>query len=240
MSYNIGSLLLKNYLFNGHINGTKIFTRYLNVRGKRTRHPNLGNITEYLVKEGVPQLLQRNVKSEYIDENIKLRITTVAKSPYLKNYKVQGKMKYEGSMAVLRMLVKSFILDRNCHFHITSVHTKLKGELSEDEVKRKNEYDTLNDKLLISWQSCLPDEIVCKYEKTSPIVDEGETRLKGEEVSKDESNSANSQNSTRRGKFISGKFIFEFNDDNTKIIVQTIENIEMISYKKLKKVLTMC
>ncbi|EDO18203.1 hypothetical protein Kpol_543p33 [Vanderwaltozyma polyspora DSM 70294] len=207
---------------------------------------NLGLITEYLKDDGIPNLLQKNFNNKFIDNEIKLRVKTVDQNNLLfKEYSIQGKKKYNISMKMIRLILNKFIIDKNCHFHVMSV----KSILNDDNLdSNRNDFVTDNDKLIIKWHSCLPNEGRCKYDteelnKKSLLKQNILEKIFSEKTY----NSNNSyedeiedirNTSTANEVNISGKFIFEFNDNNDKIIVHTIENIEMIDYRNIKRVLS--
>lgn len=213
------------------------------------RHANLGQVTEYLTKEGVPNILQKNLDDEYLNDDIKLRLlpTTHPYFPVL-----SGKSKYKASMNAIRLLTNKLILTRKSQVRITSAITLLKDK--EDSILKARNFNccTKNDKLVIKWQSCSSKEecdklIIDVSGKVTPfpkmkdskppfleyVLDPPSKPISGEAV-RAQVKSLNSKEiedgSTSR--IIKGVFIFEFNEDNSQVIVHTIEEIEMIDYEK--------
>lgn len=208
------------------------------VRFTSSRHSNLGEISEYLLKAGVPNLLQKSLEDRYLDEQIRLRFLPTT-HPYFPT--LQGKTKYKASLNAIRLISSKLILKKICQLHITSATTLLRE-------KRDNRYNcvTPNDKLVVRWQSCTPDETIehdrgkstsvpqnLWNDSTPPIVDyilhPSGKKLSGEMITSDKS-LVGEQDLMNR--VVKGIFIFEFNEDNSKIMVHTFEQVEMIDYNK--------
>lgn len=224
--------------------------RYL--RYYSLRRTNLGEITEYLINDGVPNFLQRSIKDSYLDEHIKLRLLPTT-HPYMPI--LQGRTKYKASLNAIRLITNNLILKKKCLLHINSVTTLLKDK--EESLLKAKHYNciTQNDKLVIKWQSCSLDEgynhAIDNGKVTSipelnlsngsppPVIDyilhPSTKPFSGEMVSAhidhhDASAQRNPNNSVSR--IVKGIFIFEFNEENTQIVVHTIENVEMIDFDK--------
>ncbi|QLQ80758.1 hypothetical protein HG537_0E01130 [Torulaspora globosa] len=212
------------------------------VRCYSFRHSNLGQITEYLVKEGVPNLLQTSFEDRYLDEQIRLRFlpTTHPYFPVL-----QGKTKYKASLNAIRVISNKLILNKDCKLHINSVTTLLR-----DNKTHRYNCVTENDKLIVKWQSCTPQETF-KHSGTQGKVSSVPQNLltdtappvvkyilhpTGKPISKEmisneeplvaENNLIN--------RVVKGIFVFEFNEDNSKISVHTFEDVEMIDFNKVE------
>lgn len=224
--------------------------RYL--RYYSLRHSNLGEITEYLCKDGVPNFLQRSIKDSYLDEHVKLRLLPTT-HPYMPI--LQGKTKYKASLNAIRLITNNLILKKTCLLHINSVTTLLKDK--EESLLKAKQYNciTQNDKLVIKWQSCSSDEgsnhaadngKVTSIPKLNlsngsppPVIDyilhPSTKPFSGEMVSahidrQGSSTQSNPNNSVSR--IVKGIFIFEFNEENTQVAVHTIENVEMVDFDR--------
>ena len=131
-----------------------------------TRHANLGMMTNYLTKEGVPNLLQETISDQYLDENIQLRLLPTT-YPYIPT--INGKVKYKASLNAIRLIVKNFILNDTCRIHISSVKTILAKD-KEHSGKGKGDpfvgFVTDNDKLIIKWQTCISNDDCSKIHVT--------------------------------------------------------------------------
>ncbi|GCE97327.1 hypothetical protein ZYGM_004882 [Zygosaccharomyces mellis] len=198
------------------------------------RHSNLGHITTYLTAEGVPNLLQRSLLNEYLDDHISLRLLPTT-HPYIPV--LQGKGKYRASMNAVRLLATKFVLQDKAKLKIDKVITVLRGE--------KTNYNciTSNDKLVIKWRSCEEgDGSVGTCEKD---VNLGKVRNVGE-VDTSSPIISHILNPTKHEltseidytqqllRLIRGIFIFEFNEDNSCILVHTIDNVEMVDFDKIQ------
>ncbi|CCE92424.1 Mco32p TDEL_0E01810 [Torulaspora delbrueckii] len=217
---------------------TKLFKGGGSIRYQSSiRHANLGEISEYLLKVGVPNMLQKSLEDRYLDENIRLRFLPTT-HPYFPA--LQGKTKYKASLNAIRLISNKLILKKNCQLHITSATTLLRD-------KEDNRYNCVTpcDKLVIKWQSCLPGENIKHLrgkttsvpqnllsDSTPPIVDyilhPSGKKFSGEMIRDD--GSLVQENLINRA--VKGIFIFEFNDDNSRILVHTFEDVEMIDYDK--------
>ncbi|CAI4063319.1 hypothetical protein SUVZ_07G2900 [Saccharomyces uvarum] len=242
---------------------------------------NLGEITDYLVGKGVPNLLQNMFKESVLDENITLRLFPTS-HPYIPV--LHGRSKYKASMNAIRMIVRKFVLDEECRLHISLVKTSTSTSQGGEFKDFSQNYNTItpNDKLVIKWQSCVPEDR-CKISKPE-INDELKEKKDGVEgknpfsmksvpvidyilhptinnlnqkvVTEYIDNAAEKsiQNFNKNGdikegktgkydtikkskvkrlsRLIRGTFIFEFNEENSKILVHTIEDVELIHYEK--------
>lgn len=244
---------------------------------------NLGQITDYLVDKGVPNLLQKMFEESVLADNIIFRLFPTS-HPYIPV--LHGKSKYKASLNAMRMIVRKFILGEECRLHISSVKT-LTSTLHDGETKSVSQnYNTItcNDKLVIKWQSCVPEDH-CRISKLEindrlkekkrgngdnsalsvrsvPVIDyilhptvnhlnqsviseyienaaekSVEKSFSTSEDSKEDENKKTDGDSKRNKKkslsrLIRGTFIFEFNEENSKILVHTIEDVELIHYEK--------
>ncbi|SJM83644.1 uncharacterized protein ZBIST_1189 [Zygosaccharomyces bailii] len=195
-----------------------------------TRHSNLGKLTNYLVSQGVPNLLQTPLESKYIDDNIKLRLFPTT-HPYIPV--LQGRNKYRASMNAIRLLANKFVLRKGTRLRINAVSTILQEETS------KYNCITTNDRLVVKWQSCAPhagEEEMGKDHEIALVRD-----VRGIKASSPVINHimnpatnklTNEIESTQRPRFVRGIFIFEFNKDNSSILVHTIDSVEMVDFEK--------
>lgn len=196
------------------------------------RHSNLGHITTYLTTDGVPNLLQRPLLNEYLDAHITLRLLPTT-HPYIPV--LQGKGKYRASMNAIRLLATKFVLQDKAKLKIDKVITILREE--------KTNYNciTSNDKLVIKWQSCNEGDgnlgscekdvklgrirNVGEVDTSSPVINHILNPTKNELTSEIDY--------TRQvPRLVRGIFIFEFNQDNSSILVHTIDNVEMVDFDR--------
>jgi len=115
-----------------------------------TRITNLGEITNYLIKDGVPNLLLKNYNDNYISDSIKLRLfPTLGYIPI-----INGRTKFNGSMNALRLILSTFILDVNIkHLHIHSIKNSIDNSESNPYAYYKN-----SQKIIVKWSTCSPEE----------------------------------------------------------------------------------
>ncbi|CCE64893.1 hypothetical protein TPHA_0J00700 [Tetrapisispora phaffii CBS 4417] len=217
---------------------SRIFARF---QSSQRKIANLGSIVEYLRNDGIINLLDKNFEQKYIDENIRLRILYLrSNNDLINHYNIcSGRRKYNGSINVVRLIMNNFLFDRKPHLHILSTETVV----GQKAPSKTYEYVTDNDKIVIRWQTCVLNDNKTRYHRdgrytknnmhhllqphlVEKIRTQDETKLKDNDTRMDD------------GKNISGKFIFEFNDDNSKILVHTIENIEIIKNKNYSKLLS--
>lgn len=213
------------------------------------RHANLGTMTEYLTKKGVPNFLQEPFEDSIIDKNIKLRLlpTTHPYFPVL-----SGKTKYKASINAIRLLTNKLILTRRSQLLITSVLTLLRDD--KDSLAKQKQFNccTKNDKLVINWQSCSSKEECEKpirnqkgrvtpfptmKDSKPPFLDfvfhPSSKSVSGDAVSAQvDSLNPYETNDSKNSRIIKGVFIFEFNDDNSHILAHTFEDIQMIDFEK--------
>ncbi|CAI4062764.1 hypothetical protein N7582_002213 [Saccharomyces uvarum] len=242
---------------------------------------NLGDITDYLVGDGVPNLLQKMLKESVLDDNITLRLFPTS-HPYIPV--LHGRSKYKASLNAIRMIVRKFVLDEECRLHISSVKTLTSASQGGESKAIPQNYNTItsNDKLVIKWQSCVPgdrckipkpeinDELKGREDgvekenpftmKSVPVIDyilhptlnslnqrvvteyidnaaekyvqnfNENGDIKGGKTGKDDT--IKKGKVKRLSRLIRGTFIFEFNEENSKILVHTIEDVELIHYEK--------
>lgn len=200
----------------------------------------MGQITEYLLEEGVPNLLQKSLKDCYLDEHIQLRFlpTTHPYFPVL-----QGRTKYKASLNAIRLISNKLILKKDCQLHINSVTTLLR-----DSPDHRYNCVTNNDKLVVKWQSCTPQETfkhggtqgkVSSVPKsflteTAPPIVKYILQPTGKPLSNDMFGNEEPlvAESDLVNRVVKGVFVFEFNEDNSKISVHTFEDMEMIDFNK--------
>ncbi|KAL3229541.1 hypothetical protein RNJ44_01677 [Nakaseomyces bracarensis] len=225
---------------------------------------NLGNLANYLKNTGVPNLLQENLKESILDEAIVLRLLPIA-HPYIPN--LHGLIQYNASMNAIRLIMRKFVLEETSRIKILS-SKRISGAQGEDirQQCKLSPYLTNNDKLLIKWQSCLPQNAdpiepedddfnktftfssndSLEQKKGSPILDyilqknpAGSPNLSPGLISQhitigNKLTSMNNDDTTDNEftRIVNGIFVFEMNEDNTKITVHTIENVELIDYER--------
>ena len=145
------------------------------------RIANLGDTTKYLLDEGVPNLLQHNLRDSVLNENLRLRILPLS-FPYIPE--ISGRASVQSSLSALRLILHTFVLDKKSHFHVLSAKN------ITDEAERG--YSQLgytltpreNEKLLVKWRSC------------SDITDRRDASTDGNSSS----GSSSTENTTRSGR----------------------------------------
>lgn len=218
------------------------------------RNANLGEMTEYLRLEAVPQMLNRSIDAERLDAEVKLRLLPTT-HPYLPA--IQGVNKYKHSMNAIALVIRNFVLNERCVLHVTNVHTLAGG-------KTCSRYNTVTDadKVVVHWRTCAegcehlgPEDVTSqakfglykarqsgrgtagledehsKSEVLRYILDPGHKM--SETLMAQHASPANDLDARwQLSRVIYGVFIFEMNDDNTKIRVHTIDNVEMSDREK--------
>ncbi|KAG0663769.1 hypothetical protein C6P44_001469, partial [Monosporozyma unispora] len=172
---------------------------------RQTNIVNLGKIISYLKNDGIPNLLSTNISTKYIDNNIKLRLFPLS-LPILPA--LSGQLQYLTCLNTLRILSNRFLLDRNINDIPHKLNILTIDPIKSTQLSQNKLFITSNDKLLIRWQTS-PDIL-------TPLQQLGNyTRVQDGNFTEN-----------KNDRMIKGNFILEFNSDNTKILVHTIENIE--------------
>lgn len=181
---------------------------------RQTNIVNLGKIISYLKNDGIPNLLSTNISTKYIDNNIKLRLFPLS-LPILPA--LSGQLQYLTCLNTLRILSNRFLLDRNINDIPHKLNILTIDPIKSTQLSQNKLFITSNDKLLIRWQTS-PDIL-------TPLQQLGNyTRVQDGNFTEN-----------KNDRMIKGNFILEFNSDNTKILVHTIENIEFYHVKKKKE-----
>lgn len=181
---------------------------------RQTNIVNLGKIISYLKNDGIPNLLSTNISTKYIDNNIKLRLFPLS-LPILPA--LSGQLQYLTCLNTLRILSNRFLLDRNINDIPHKLNILAIDPIKSTQLSQNKLFITSNDKLLIRWQTS-PDIL-------TPLQQLGNyTRVQDGNFTEN-----------KNDRMIKGNFILEFNSDNTKILVHTIENIEFYHVKKKKE-----
>lgn len=178
---------------------------------------NLGRITTFLKNDCIPNLLSYNPSKLYLDNNIKLRLFPLS-LPILPT--LSGQLQYLTGLNTLRILCNRFLLDQNKNnlphkLNIISIHQIKSNQFSQNKL-----FVTQNDKLLIKWQTS-PDRQNYGTYDFDLIRSSRYVRVEDGNLTEIKNN-----------RMVKGTFIFEFNLDNSKILVHTIENIEFYHLKK--------
>ncbi|KAG0660969.1 hypothetical protein C6P45_001445 [Maudiozyma exigua] len=222
---------------------------------------NLGEITDYLVKDGIPNLLIHNYNDKYISDTMKLRLfPTLSYIPV-----INGKVKVNASLNALRLLLTTFILNHDTkHFHIHSIQN-ISSKDRDNISANTYAYYKNSEKLYVKWATCTPHE-KCQDISDRDIGIQAHHRTRDGSIGKNDTsrheslldyilspsqekfNSSNiekeynnlllkkeNENGEPITRVLQGIFLFEFNKDNRQIEVQTIEDIELIDYKKKVK-----
>lgn len=177
---------------------------------KQVKLINLKKLTHYLINDGVPNLLQENLSTGIIDQRVKLRLFPLS-LPIIPT--ISGHHNYCTCLSTLRLLCNKFLLDNpNDHsirhkLHIISFDQIQAGNICGFD---NNLFITNNDKLIIKWQT---------YNERLHL--DQFVKLKQNELLTD----------IKHNRLIKGQFIFEFNNDNTKLLIHTLENIEFYHKK---------
>ncbi|SCW00062.1 LAFE_0B08614g1_1 [Lachancea fermentati] len=213
-------------------------------------HANLGSITEYLTLRAIPNLLKEPIDDTKLDNQIKLRLLPTT-HPYMPT--IQGINKYKHSMNAIRLIIRNFVLNERCRLHVT----KVESFTGQDKCPRYNTITT-TDKLVVHWQSCSegcthlgPDNVTSRakfglYKATDSQFSSSESNTGKSEImnyifhpGEKISDSMMSQHARpvtdsqwQISRVITGIFIFEMNDDNSKIVVHTIDAVEMSDDEK--------
>lgn len=230
------------------------------IRGVCTakRRANLGEMTEYLESQAVPDILNRPIEDNRLNHNIQLRLLP-SLHPYIPT--LHGITKYKTSMNGIRLIIRNFVLNERCKLHVVKVETILREE--EGEAGRKK-YNTVSDmdKIVVKWQSCReecehlgPGDVTSRA-KMGSYKAMGETTATKSKIP--QSNNAASEvinyivhptspvteklmsqhaklvaeDKWKISRVLTGVFIFELNEDNSEIVVHTIDNVEMIDDEK--------
>ncbi|KAK5779208.1 Mco32p PWA37_004067 [Arxiozyma heterogenica] len=188
---------------------------------------NLGRITTFLKNDGIPNLLLCNLSKEYLDTNIKLRLFPLS-LPILPA--LSGQLQYLTCLNTLRVLCNRFLLDHGKDhlphkLNIISINQIKSSQLSQNKL-----FITKNDKLLIKWKTS-PNQL----NKNNNIRNNGDGSGSNynlpltmpQYVRVEDGNFTEIKND----RMVKGTFIFEFNSDNSKILIHTIENIEFYHLK---------
>lgn len=178
---------------------------------RQTKLINLSRITQYLTLDGVPNLLSHNFDPKWIDSNIKLRLFPLS-LPILPT--LSGQLQYQTCLNTLRLFSNRFLLDKKIKndiniphkLNIISIDT-IKNNQSTIPTPRNKLFSTTNDKLIIKWQTS-PSHYTNINSKNYIRVQDGMFT------------------ENKNDRMIMGNFILELNQDNSRILVHTIENIE--------------
>ncbi|CUS22724.1 LAQU0S06e04610g1_1 [Lachancea quebecensis] len=218
------------------------------------RNANLGQMTEYLRLEAVPQMLSRSIDAGKLDTEIRLRLLPTT-HPYLPS--IQGVNKYKHSMNAIALVIRNFVLNERCALHVTNVQTLADG-------RARARYNTVTDAdtVVVHWSTCTegcehlgPEGVTSqakfglykarqasrgaagledehsKSEVLRYILDPGHKM--SEKLMEQHASPADDLDARwQLSRVIHGVFIFEMNHDNTKIRVHTIDNVEMSDREK--------
>ncbi|CCF58993.1 hypothetical protein KAFR_0F03980 [Kazachstania africana CBS 2517] len=219
---------------------------YVDRNSLQYKTANLGEITKYLTNKGVPNLLQGNLCKKYLDADIQLRLFPTI-FPYLPT--IKGSTKYSASMNAIRLIIEKFVLSnghqkqfKDYFLHVMSVKS-YQGHNIRTLPSKEYKFLTENDKLIIKWRTCAPN-LSCSHllPLNSAKLDEGWSHHSRKLLDYVIHPAANQNWGTRNDflstedknvtRLLSGVFIFELNDDSSRIAVHTIDNIELIDFSK--------
>lgn len=138
-------------------------------------------------------------------------------------------------MNAIRLLANKFVLREGTRLVVNAVTTIPREE--------KPHYNciTANDRLVVKWQSCGPgqedEEVgdgnggsggtvhdVRGMQASSPVINHI--------ISPSTNKLTNEIDYSQRPRLVRGIFIFEFNEDNSSILVHTIDSVEMVDFDK--------
>ncbi|SCU79023.1 LAME_0A06876g1_1 [Lachancea meyersii CBS 8951] len=233
--------------------------RFLYNDSQAAKVANLGDMTEYLSSEAIPHLLNKPMCSERLDPQISLRLfpTNYAYLP-----RVHGLASYRNAMSLLTSIVRSFVLHQNCSLHVTGVETISgisKGQrynmiTGNDKIvihwrSCRSEGENLDSETGFFPQAKLKDLDSVKSSSGSTTETTDTTTASSDRELLN--HLLNSSHKALRGlnphpatilseltsqlrypRIIHGLFIFELNHDNTKVLVHTIDNVEISGKRK--------
>lgn len=228
--------------------------------GSSYRIANLGDTTKYLLDEGVPNLLQHNLRDSILNENLRLRILPLS-FPYIPE--ISGRASVQSSLSALRLILHTFVLDKKSHLHVLSAKNitddteRGYSQLGYTVTPKKNE------KLLVKWRSCSDTtdrgdvssdgntgenttrsgrvdsfDGKCATAAT-PVIDyiltpsggRWETVTSlGDQLKVLLNGGTRPKDPDTSRRVLSGTFIFELNEDNTNLVAFTIEDVELTTY----------
>ena len=194
---------------------------------------NLGRITTFLKNEGIPNLLSYNPSKQYLDTNIKLRLFPLS-LPILPT--LSGQLQYLTCLNTLRVLCNRFLLDHGKDYLPHKLNIISIDQIKSNQLSQSKLFITKNDKLLIKWKTS-PNQLI-NNNNNSNSNSSNSSCSSGSNYGLDLSMSryvrVEDGNFTeiKNDRMVKGTFIFEFNPDNSKILVHTIENIEFYHLKR--------
>lgn len=209
---------------------------------KQRRNANLGATIE-IIKELVPLITAKSLPKSILSKEILLRVCPThfeEFNAYLPA--IKGHVPYYASCKLLQFLVSTIVLTPNVPLHIQSIRTSLND-------KAFPYYSVYPDstKVVVRWATST--ESMHEDHSGSATLSKGwskvaTTKFLGN-ISEDELKSGNSISATlsdltiqikklakdkrnNLDRVVSGIFIFELNQDNDKIIVHTVEDIDIL------------
>ncbi|CAH2351528.1 hypothetical protein CLIB1423_03S08328 [[Candida] railenensis] len=214
---------------------------------KQQQNANLGSTIDTL-KELIPQIASKSLPKQLVSPEVLLRVCPThfeEFNAYLPA--IKGHVPYYTSCKVLQFLLTSIVLTPNVQLHIQSIRATTVNDrifpyysVYPDSTKIKVRWTTsterihnINDDttLLKGWSKVATTKFLDKHNITSDDIKKssksGGISSTLAELTSSIKNLANDKKNNLE-RVISGIFIFELNEDNDKIIVHTIEDIDIL------------
>lgn len=199
---------------------------------------NLDRLTQYLQEDGIPNLLLKNFDSAWLSNNIKLNLFPYS-LPFIPVF--QGLSQYNTSINALRLITNKILLPNNKpKLHISSFDLLNSNQSQFKDYK----FLTNNTKIVVHWQSCAKKNLSVASDDTVPnnlnssMSEEFENYIidfiKNPTANKLEKTMMNQfhSSSDNSNHILKGIFIFELSEDNSNIDVHTIEDVQLMKFKK--------
>lgn len=219
---------------------------------KQEQKANLGKMVEQL-KVLLPDILNKSLPKEIISSGIILRICPSHFDQYNAYVPaLQGQVSYYATCKTIQMILTSVVLSPKIKLHIQSIR-----------VTTENDVQTIypgSTKITVRWTTC-PENCRHLFKDSNGFFSTSHARLGSHKWTKlDPNDLIHSQDSSSLTKtfttlgqltstligltkehkklerIICGIFIFELNDQNDKIRVHTIEDIDIIEKTQLENV----
>lgn len=197
---------------------------------------NLGKMTDQL-QELIPNILNKSLPKSIISSDIMLRfIPTHVNESYLPS--IKGHVSYYASLKAIQILTTAFILNPQVKLHIQSI--KVIEEDSNIDILCVYRKST---KIHVRWTTCNEGCYHLNDSKSTSDAKLGShtwSKVDTSRVNFDDSFSLRNlsklslglvglnKNQKQLERVVSGIFIFELNPENDKIIVHTIDDVNII------------
>ncbi|CAH6723556.1 hypothetical protein CLIB1444_16S01442 [[Candida] jaroonii] len=197
---------------------------------------NLGKVTDQL-QDLIPNILNKSLPKSIISSDIMLRfIPTHVNESYLPS--IRGHVSYYASFKAIQILTTAFILNPQVKLHIQSI--KVIEEESNIDVLCVYKKST---KIHVRWTTCNEGCYHLNDSKSTSDAKLGShtwSKVDTSRVNLDDTFSLRNisklslglvglnKNQKQLERVVSGIFIFELNEENDKIIVHTIDDVNII------------